>query len=205
MIFSSMALCAWSAPSDAVFPVSAVIASVVSFLAHPIYIFSIIRGKTIPHPFTWIASVVLSGITLHMFFCSGGGWSGLMLIGDFIGFLVISILSIVYWEKSRRKFSISDTIIFIGALMSIGVYLYFDNSVYGLIAALIAEVLAIIPTIKKAYENPDEEDLLAWTFTFAGDAINILAIKTIIDTMYVMTVYAIDGLVWSIIYARGRR
>lgn len=183
----------------------ATVAAVISFLAYPFYMYSIFFGKTVPHPFTWIAYTFLSGVTMFMFWNSGGEYAGLMMIGDCVGFFLIAVISIFLWEKKKRCFDVPDILVFSGAMISIGIYILTKNSFVGFLAALIAEVLAILPTLRKTYNHPDEEDFLAWTLTFAGDAINIFAIRTAADMLYVWIIYAIDGSVWTLIAGRRKK
>lgn len=180
----------------------ATVAATVSFLAHPLYIISMFRGNTVAHPFTWISSALLTGVTLVMFLDSGGTFPGAMMIGDFLGFFFIAIISLFFWKKKNRHFDSLDTFSFIGSLVSIGIYAYFHNPFFAFLATLVSEVLALLPTIRKTYHHPDEEDFVAWTFTFFGDALNIFAIRSLVDFLYVGVIYCIDGLTWAIILGK---
>jgi hypothetical protein len=70
--------------------------------------------------------------------------------------------------------------------------------------AIFADVLALIPTIRKTYESPESEDFVAWSFTCAGNALNFLALSVKMEWIYVLTIFVIDQVVWMLIF-RGRR
>lgn len=182
----------------------ATLATSVSFLAGILYISSIVRGKTVPHPFTWISSALLTGISLFLFLKGGGEEAGLMMVGDFVVILCIAILSIFRWREREKEFELEDKLAFAGALSAIALYVFSQNAFVGFAATIAAETLSTIPTLRKAYAHPEEEDLLAWTLGFSGDAINALAIQTFMDGLYVWSSYALNGAVWATLLGKGR-
>lgn len=182
--------------------ISALVAASISFIAYPVYIVSIFRGKTVPHPFTWISLALLTGVTLFMFWASGGEDAGLMMAWDLVGTICIAGLSLFFWRKMDRNFDFSDKVTFSGALLGIGVYVIIKDPFFSLIVSLTVEALSIIPTIRKAYRHPEEESLFAWTLGLVGDSVNMMAIRTVVDTVYVFTAFFMDGLVWSILVGR---
>lgn len=182
----------------------ATLATSVSFLAGILYIFSTVRGKTVPHPFTWIAATLLTGISLFLFLKGGGEEAGLMMVGDFVVILCIAILSIFRWREREKEFELEDKLAFVGALSAIALYVFSQNAAVGFAATIVAGTLSTIPTLRKAYAHPEEEDFLAWTLGFSGDAINALAIQTFMDGLYVWSSYALNGAVWATLLGKGR-
>jgi len=185
--------------------VFAVVAAVVSFIAHPLYIRAILRKdeeRTVPHLFTWLLSAVLAGVELFFFEAAGGRWTMFVLAGDFVGFIVITGFSFRYGKNGH--FDFGDWTCLLGALVSVSVYVVFHNALWAFVMAIFADVLALIPTIRKTYESPESEDFVAWSFTCAGNALNFLALSADVEWIYVLTIFIIDQIVWILIF-RGRK
>lgn len=181
-----------------------IVAAIVSFVAHPLYIISIIAGETNPHPTTWISEAVLSGVSLFFLIEAGGGDVQWMLWGDFIGFTLIASFTFYkfgYNNFFKQFFGIDSIVCFFGVFASIVVFMISKSALLALIATLASEIFALWPTIHKTYKYPNEESELAWILTSLGDAINIGAMQwgNFADMWYVFTVFLVDGLVLFLI------
>lgn len=184
--------------------VAAVIAAVISFIAHPLYIRAILKKETKPHLFTWMVSSLIAGISIFLFYEAEGGEPIYMLIGDFIGLSAIAILAIFMGNGKGKDWW--DWSCLVGAFVSIGIYTTYGNALIAFVAVLCAEALGLVPTIRKTYSNPEQEDFLAWSFTCVGNALNLLAVnwKNPADMVYVLAILTTDGLVYLLIL-RGRK
>lgn len=179
-----------------------IVAGVISFLAHPLYIVAILKGETKPHILTWVPSAVLAGITLFLYQKAGGEETIYVPMGDFFGLLSIGILSLWYGDKGSIGWD--DWICFSIAALGIGIYLAFGDPLIAFGASLVAEVFALIPTMKKTFWYPVQEDFIAWTFTFVGNLLNFFAMANGVEIVYVSVIFIADGIVWVLIL-RGRK
>ena len=180
-----------------------IVAGIVSFLAYPLYIVSILRKETVPHAITWMLSAILAGISLFLYKTAGGHDTIYVLLGDFVGLTIIAILA---WRYGRNGyFSFANWICIGGVFVSITVFLILGNPFVAFLFSLIAEVLALVPTAIKTYKFPKQEGFLAWTFTCAGDCLNLLAMDwgNYTELSYVWTIFVANGIVWILIL-RGR-
>lgn len=177
-------------------------AGAVTFLAHPLYVVAILKGETKPHILTWIPSAILAGITLFLYGKAGGEETIYVPLGDFIGFGVIAILSL--WYGGKGSISWDDWVCFAIAFFSIYIYLVFGDPIVAFYASLVAEVFALIPTIKKTFYHPEQEDFVAWTFTFLGNLLNFFAIANRVEIVYVWVIFIADGIVWALVL-RGKQ
>lgn len=177
-----------------------IVAGVVSFIAHPLYVRSIIKKETTPHIFTWLLATILAGVSLFFYNTAGGGATMFMLAGDFIGFAIIAGLSLIYGKKNRFYFS--DWVCLFGALFSVVIFIVFRDAFWAFVAALSADAFALFPTIKKTYYQPLKESFLAWTFTCIGNVMALFAMNWAnnVETVYVYTVLVMDGIVWLLIF-----
>lgn len=182
-----------------------IIAGIVSFAAHPLYIAAILRGETKPHPFTWTLSSLSAGISIFFFLEAGGAHTAYVLWGDFVGLTLIAALS--FWHRgSNGKIRPMDWAFLVSSLASITIFVLFHNALWAFAASLADDVFALGPTIRKTYRHPNEEDLIAWLFTVLGNALNFFALEwgNTAETLYVFVIFFVDGVVfWLIIQGRG--
>ncbi len=179
-----------------------ILAGAVTFLSHPLYIASIIRGETKPHVLTWVPSAIIAGITLFLYDKAGGEDTIFAPLGDFVGLSLIAIFSL--WHGKKDVFiDVIDWFCTLIAMIGLIIYVIFDNQFIAFGSSMIAEIFALIPTMRKTLHYPDQEDFLAWTLTFVGNAINFLAMNNAVEVAYVTTIFIIDGVIWALIL-RGR-
>ncbi len=153
-----------------------IIAGVIELVAFVPYIVSIFRGKTIPHRGSWIIWTILGFVLLMSYRAAGAEetiWVPLMM---FLGPLVITVLSMRYgtggWEDSLDRYCL------VGALVAIVCYFIFDTPLVALSIAILTDVFAAIPTVRKSIWQPYSEDVIAWSLAFIASILNIAAIDT---------------------------
>lgn len=181
-----------------------IVAAIVSFIAHPLYIWAVVvKKETKPHFFTWLISSMISGVSLFLFSKADGGDPVYMLVGDFVGLTIIAVVSI-FWGNGKEKDSWDWTCL-VGAIVGVVVYMVYKNAFVAFVAVLCAEAIGLIPTIRKTNENPEQEDFVAWAFTCAGNVLNLFAVNWLnaTDMVYVLVVLVMDGIVFSLIL-RGK-
>lgn len=182
-----------------------IIAGIISFLAHPLYIISILKGETIAHPATWIAEILLTLSTLIFLEKAGGEDVKYVIWGDLLGFIVITILAISFAisKKSILRFFDKEAILcLLGVLIGIGVFVVSRDPLQALFATLISEFFALWPTIHKVYKELNGESIMAWVFTCLGNAINFFAMHwgNQADMIYVFLIFFIDGIILILLF-----
>lgn len=181
-----------------------VLAGVISLLAYIPYIASIIRRKTVPSRTTWWILFFVGVVTLITYEESGASNTIFFLVGDVIGAFLTALLSILYGKDGIRFF---DKMCFLGALISLGFWVIFQESpTVAFSVSLTVEVIAIIPTVRKTYFDPNEEDVVAWLLTFIAAVANLYAIETwsLIVASYPVYEFFINGVVIFFL-SRGKR
>jgi len=82
-------------------------------------------------------------------------------------------------------------------------FLSLSNDAYIAFAAtLLAEVLALIPTIRSVWQDHNNEDALTWGFSVLGDVFNIFAIQkgVLVEIIYVTVTLVANGIVFVIAF-----
>lgn len=93
-------------------------------------------------------------------------FAGLGLVGSF--FILVLTL-----KKSKREFGTTEVISTILLIISLGVWMFTKLHLLNLSIGLLAHFIGGIPTIKKVFVDPEDEDTLFWLF-FAVASILVL-------------------------------
>lgn len=181
-----------------------ILAGVVSLLAYIPYIASIIRGKTVPSRTTWWILFFVGMVALMAYKDSGASNTTFFLVGDLVGSFLVALLSLLY---GKDGFLFFDKICFLGAILSFGFWIFFqEDPSIAFSVSIVVEVIAMVPTLKKTYFFPLEEDVSGWLFTFFASIINLYAIENwlFIIVFYPFYEFFINGLMMFLL-ARGRK
>jgi len=132
----------------------AIIASVLAIIGNFSYLSNVYRRKIIPHPYTWFVWTIVSAINLFGQIEEGAG-IGALPTGVAESFtLLIFLFSLQYGFKHIRK---TDTYLLVIALLGIIPWILTDNPTFSIIIAVSIDLVAFIPTIRKAWIYPKTE------------------------------------------------
>ena len=179
-----------------------IISPFVSAIGYIPYVVSIVKGKTKPHPFSWFLWSIVGATVLFFCYAVGARDTLPLAVLNFIGPTCIFLFSARYWEG---KFSFFDYACLVLSLVSIVVYLLFHNAAVSLTIALVSDFFAYLPTIRKTYLHPEQEDFLTWIFFTTGPILSILAVSSWTYAIGVFPVYLTTlSVVMCILLLRGR-
>ncbi len=180
-------------------------AGILSFCAYIIYFVSIFRGKTRPSRSTWWILTFVGGLILWSSYTLGA-YENLWIQGAYvIGPLIIAILSIFYGESNGL--SRLDKVCFFGAILSGLLWIIFNSPLIGFIGSIIVDFIGLVPTIKKSFIKPEEEDPTAWTIETIASLINTFAITSWFtlehkDWIYALYLLLVNGLITVILWRK---
>lgn len=133
-----------------------VIATALTFVAYIPYYRDILKGKTRPHIYSWSLWGLLTVLVVALQIKGGAGpatWvtasAGLLCLG-------VVILSL---RNGKRDITKSDTIVAVLSLIAIDFWLIADQPEVAITLAIVADLLAFIPTVRKSYYDPYSETL----------------------------------------------
>lgn len=163
----------------------ALIAGGLSLFAYGLYIYQIWWGKTRPSRSSWwILTVIwtvvlLSSITLAPGETQIEQWvavaSRWLSISYIIGSLGVAISSV--WRGSSEKWGIFDYLCAVSAGVTLVLYFVVKDAVTSLVFGILADLFGLMPTIKHAWTNPEEEDLSAWVLTVVACVLTLFAVS----------------------------
>jgi hypothetical protein len=121
------------------------------------YIRDMLRGKSTPNLVTWglwaFAPLVATGAALS---AEADGWSTVRIFISGFGPLLITITAL-FVSKRYWKLSFFDYACGILSLVAVGAWLLANSPVAAILLAAVADLLATIPTILKAWKHPETE------------------------------------------------
>ena len=163
-----------------------VLAGCVSAFAFFPYLISILKGKTKPNIVTWWIWSFL-GVLLFFSYKAGGAKETLFVpMVYMITPLATAILSLKYGTKGWTKF---DIYCLVGAFISTIIWFISGSPTIALVLYLIIDLFGLLPTIKKTFYHPEQEDKLAWFLMVIANFLNILAIEKMEFSILIYPLY----------------
>lgn len=167
-----------------------------SFAGSTKYVLETLRGRTRPNRVSFFLWALLPLIAFAAELGDGVGWTALMSLTVCVGPAVIFAVSFVdknaYWQIGRFDYVCGAL-----SLAALGGWAITRHGTIAIAFSILADFIAGIPTIKKAYTHPHTESasaflggwcnalialltITAWTFDNFGFPLYILTVNTII-------------------------
>ncbi|USI65386.1 hypothetical protein QR692_10360 [Lactococcus petauri] len=163
-----------------------VAASLLSIIAFTPYVINTAKGKTKPHPITWLVSSIVGLITTLVMFSSGGGAMSLFWLTVFIPKPIIVYFAFKNGGQSEIKRK--DIGRFVIAMLALVAWVFVKNTNLAATLLVMTSLFGISATIDKAKKKPYEEGLSMWSIQVFSAFLSILAIEnfnyaTVIKTL----------------------
>ena len=170
------------------------------------YAYATLRGRTKPNRVTWFLWALAPLIAFSASVKAGVGLPALMTFMVGFGPLLIFLSSFVnrkaFWQIT--KLDICCGIISVLALM---LWLVTGSGFIAILFSIIADLIAGIPTLIKAYKNPETESYTVFLFASISAVITLLAIDKWEFSYYAFPLYilAICSILFVLIRFPGLR
>jgi len=166
----------------------AIIGAVIASLGGFYYLYETIIGKAKPNRVTWL----LWGLFPMIIFVAQRiqGVEGLSWVSFAAGFTPFLILLAsflnkkAYWKTEKRDYYIMGA-----AIVGILLWLLTDNPNLAILFSLVADFLAGLPTLIKAYRHPETESWIAYAISTVGFGLGLLAISSYTFENYAFALY----------------
>jgi hypothetical protein len=177
------------------------VAGIVSLAAYGPYILAILRGKTRPNRASWWIWTVVGFMLGTSYYCSGADHTLWAPVSYAIGPIATAILSIKYGEGGWTRF---DRCCLLGAGVSVALWWTFGSPLIALLINLLIDFMGALPTIRKAYQEPESEDRVAWTLFVAGNLANLFAVERWTFSIAAYPIYMLlcNGLITTLVFVR---
>lgn len=180
------------------------IAIALTFIAFLPYIQSIKQGETRPHVFSW----VIWGTTTFVVFLAqlaDEGGAGAWPIGV-SGLITLYVAILAYMKKSDTIITRADWLFFLLAMASLPLWFVTSDPLWAVIILTTVDVMGFVPTFRKAYSHPFEEQLRFFVVMAARNLISIFALQHYsLTTVLFPLVIAFASLLFILMVVSRRR
>jgi len=139
------------------------ISGILFFIAFLPYVLAILHGNTVPSPISW--AIWASVDTLALIAMKKEKAINGQIVGAVAGAWVITILALVFGKSTM---GLIELVSIIGAVTGIILWQKTGNAVLAIICAQATVFIGSFPTFVGAFNNPKQEDPVAWTIWFAS-------------------------------------
>lgn len=154
-----------------------VIASILAIIGNASYLRDVVKGTIQPHPYTWFIWSIVSATTLLGGIVKGLG-IGAIPIGIAEGFTIIIFLFSLknLFTGHMDHIKQSDHYFLIAALLGLIPWVITKDPTLSIITVVIIDVIAFVPTLKKAYHNPSTEKPALYNMNVARHAMILVSL-----------------------------
>jgi hypothetical protein len=171
----------------------------------PLYIQSILAGKTRPDRVTWWILSLVSGMITASYYASGARETVWLPAAFTLCMAIVAVLSVYYGEGSPHL-SFIDRVSVATAALSGVLWWLTQSSVTALFMNMVTEFAGLMPTIIKSYRRPWSESALPWIIGTLAGLLNVLAIRewSFIIAAYPLYIFSTNLIITAFVL-RGAR
>lgn len=181
----------------------AFIAAIIAFVGNVPYLKDMVQKKVQPHPYTWLVWSVVSGITLAGIIAKGGGVGALPVAVAEIFTIIIFLFSIRYGFKNIPKI---DNYFLVVALIGLIPWFITKDPTISVIVAVSIDVIAFIPTLRKAWRMPTSEVWILYGMNIVRHTLILFSLQAyVVATMlHSIAMITMNIIMTAILVARSK-
>ena len=181
------------------------IAVFLTFAGYVPYIRDILRGKTQPHPYSWLLGGVLTAIAFALQLSGDAGTGAFATLAASI--LCWVVLGLSFYKKVKFDIAPMDTIFFVMALISLVLWLVAKQPVLSIILTTLTDVLGFIPTVRKSWNRPFTETLSSYWMNTGRFGLVLLSLErfSMLSALYPFTWFLGNGLFSVMLMVRRKQ
>jgi len=170
------------------------------------YALAVIKRRARPNPVSWFFWALTAAIVFVAQLAENVGWSAATTFALALGPLIIFLLSIKY-SFSRAHFTPSTIACAIFAAVGIVLWLNAKDPIIAIVFSIFADAFSGIPTVIKAWHDPESEYLPAYALSMLSMAITLLTLTNWDFASYAFPLYilGINLIIFCIGYFRQLR
>ena len=180
----------------------AIIGIILTLIGYSAYIYSIFKGETRPHPFSWFIWGVLTAIGFFAQIADNAG-PGAWITG--VSALITFFIAVIgYLKRADIVITRSDWITFVSAIAAIPLWLITETPLYSVILITTIDAIAFYPTFAKTWHRPDQELPIQTIMASLKFIISLFALNhySIITVLYPLSLIIMNGVFLILLYGR---
>lgn len=139
------------------------------------YIFNVLIGKTKPHFYTWLIWGLVTVIAALGQIVSGGGWGGYYTL--LVAFNCFTIATLAFF-KGEKNIVLFDKYCLVACLISIALWPLTKAPLLSVILVTLIDTVGFLPTLRKSYNKPHEENLISFMLYGLTYSMSIVALES---------------------------
>ena len=167
------------------------------------YLIDTVKGKVKPNRVSFLLWSIAPLIAFAAQFKQGVGLESLMTFST--GFLPLTTFTASFVNK-KAEWKLTRFDLICGALSVVGLILWLITKIgnVAIFFSIVADGLAGVPTIVKAYKYPDTEMAWPWLATVIGVILTLLTINgwTFANSGFIIYILILDSLIFSLVQFR---
>ncbi len=166
----------------------AILGALCAFIFNFTYVVDTFKGRTQPNRVTWVLWTLAPMIAFAAEIMQGVGVASILTFAVGFGPLLVVLASLLnkkaYWHLTKFD-------VFCGSLSVLAIILWLitGKGDVAIIFSILADFLAALPTIIKAYKNPETESYLTYFGASVGGIITLLTVTNWTFSNYAFDVY----------------
>jgi hypothetical protein len=167
------------------------------------YLIDTVKGKVKPNRVSFLLWSVAPFIAFAAQIKQGVGLESLMTFST--GFLPLTVF-IASFVNKKAEWKLTKFDLICGALSIIGLILWLITKVgnVAIFFSIVADGLAGVPTLVKAYKYPDTEMAWPWLATVFGVVLTLLTLKewTFANSAFIVYIFVVNTIIFSLVQFR---
>ncbi len=181
--------------------VLAFVATGMTIWAHIPYFMDTLKGTNKPHIFTWVIWTILTFIAAAAQISGGAGAGALV---TFVTGLICLAITIAAFQKGEKNITRSDWVMFVFGLGSIPVWIMTSDPLMAVIIVTLIDVSAVVPTFRKSWHKPFEENTFMYGFNLPRHMCAIASLQTFsfVTALYPAALLLMNAVMYAMLKCR---
>ncbi len=186
-----------------IYRILGILSAIVFAIAYIPYIVSIGKGRTKPHPFSWLLWSLIGVISAYFYVRVGAVETLPFAFAGAVLPFIVAVISFRNWEGGFSNFDYLCLALSASAIIA---YILFHSAAISLTLSLCADSIAFLPTMRKTFFSPSSESIGSWGLFLLSYALSLLAaIPRFSYGVVIFPAYlTFCGIVMCLLILRGR-
>lgn len=182
-----------------------IIGLVLMGISYAVYIYSIFKGETRPHPFSWFIWGLLTAIAFFAQVSDGAGIGAIITAGSSAISFAIAVMG--YIKRKHIVISQSDKWAFALSLLAIPLWLITNTPLWSVILITLIDMAGFYPTFRKSWFAPEQESAMSYTLAVFKHIFTVLALQnySIVTVLFPFSLVIMNSSFLAMLFYRRRR